>query len=67
MLCDGVWNLEETKYRVEPNDDLLMTEMMNGFKNMCEVYDAIVELVHFFIYAVMYSMLSINVYKDITF
>ena len=33
----------------------------NDFENMCKVYDSLVALVHFFIYAIMYIMFSINV------
>ena len=59
--------LRETKYGVEPTEDLLTHGMRNGFENMCEVYDTSTELVHVFIYVVIYIILSINVDILITF
>ena len=41
--------------------------MRNGFQNMREFYDSLVELIDFPIYALMYIMLFINVYILITF
>ena len=67
MLYYGIWNSQEKKYGMEPTNNLLTHNMTNSFENMCEIYDSLIELVHFFIYAIMYIILSIIEYILITF
>ena len=48
MLYDGILNMQETKYGVEPNETILKTGMIHGFEIMCDVHEATKALVHFF-------------------
>ena len=40
--------MQETKYEVEPNEIILETSMRHGFKELCDVEEARIALVHFF-------------------
>ena len=58
ILCHGILNMQEINYGVEPNEIILITDMIHGFQKMCDVHEAIVALVRFFIHAVvMYILL----------
>ena len=41
LLCDGILNMQETKYGMEPNETILKTDMIHGFEAMCNVHEAI--------------------------
>jgi hypothetical protein len=57
MICHGVLNMQETKYGEEPMENLVITDMRQGFKMRCMVYESITDLVRFFIYNIMYILL----------
>ena len=47
---------------MEPIEDLLTHDMINGFENIREFYDSLFAIIHFFIYAIMYIILFIKVH-----
>ena len=47
MLCQGVLNMYETKYGVEPIEVILGTDMQCGFEGMFVLHESTQALVHF--------------------
>jgi hypothetical protein len=67
MFYHGILNMQETKYGLEPNEIILKIGMIHGFKEMCDVHEATIDLVHFFIDAViMYILLYKCIYTYYT-
>ena len=50
MLWHAIWNLFQTKYGVEPTNDILRDGMRNGFERMGIVYESLVDMERFLIY-----------------
>ena len=40
MLCHGILSMQETKYRVEPNETILKIGMIHGFEEKYDVHEA---------------------------
>ena len=50
--------MEETKYGVEPLEDILIHGMRNGLERIYIVYESILSIIGFFIYVIMHIMLG---------
>ena len=48
MLCHGILNMQEKKYRVELDENILKNGTIHKFEEMFDVHEAIIALVHFF-------------------
>jgi hypothetical protein len=59
VLCHVVLNMQETKYGMQPTEEILREFMKHGFERMCIVYERLGAKVCFFIYAIMYILLYI--------
>jgi hypothetical protein len=63
VLCHVVLNLHETKYGMQPIEEILRELMKHGFERMCIAYERLGAKVCFlFIYGIMYIL--IYIYKS---
>ena len=49
MLCHSVLHMWGTKYEVEPDENILKNGMIHEFEEMCDVHEAIIVLVRFYL------------------
>jgi hypothetical protein len=48
MICHGILNMYETKYGVDPNENILEIGMIHGFQQVYDVHETTIDLVCFF-------------------
>ena len=49
--------MQETKYGLDPTEEILRDGMQNGFERICITHETMDVVVRFFIYAFMYKTL----------
>jgi hypothetical protein len=61
VLCHDILNMQETKYEMQPIEEILRECMKHDFERMCIVYERLGAKVCFLIYTIMYILLYMYV------